>query len=64
MSGFIPQIQIKTARVYGSKEARKASEDWIDELELMTCLEKSMPWRRISVRTAAKLASRVRRAER
>lgn len=46
-------------RMCGPEEALHAAECWIEELAAAACLEKSMPWRRISVKTAAKLASRL-----
>ncbi len=43
----------------GPEEAQKASDYWIEELETATCLETPMPWRRISIKAAAKVASRI-----
>jgi hypothetical protein len=47
------------SQMCGPEEAQKTSECWIEELETATCLEKPMPWRRISINAAAKMASRL-----
>lgn len=46
-------------RMYGHEEARKAAESWIEVLETAACLERPVSWRHISVKAAAKLASRL-----
>jgi len=44
---------------YGPDEALRVSEYWIKELGKAVCFEKRVSWRRISVKTAVRLASRL-----
>ena len=46
-------------KMHGPEEAQRASEYWIEELESAACLDKPKQFRRISVKAAAKLASKL-----